>query len=401
MARHRSETDILGLQMDALFKAAPASVLSIFGGLIALATYWSPQTQSGLLLWFAIVCTPALTHITSAVLRHRGIPASWGPVAWSHLIKVIYVTSGLAWGVGGAWMLTIGDDHQTLVICCLVMGAVTCTFPAIVYGAAYNLFQVPIFTMFAITLASGDIEYGGLLAIASVLLCMALAVIAKAMGSQLTLALRLSVENKQLAEQLAAHGAALERANRELIVEALTDPLTGLANRRQLMNFMRTSAGRSSLLIVDIDHFKSYNDSFGHVDGDLCLVLVAEALQQSIRPGRDLAARLGGEEFAIVLGGLSTHEAIGMAELVRSNVEALASLHPRKIRRPVTVSIGLAHRDGDRQPSNGVLMEEADAALYQAKNSGRNRVCAGPGSRPMLRGETPVQASTDGGAEKG
>lgn len=399
MARQRSGTDILALQMDALFKAAPASVLSIVGGLIALATYWSPQIQSGLILWFAAICAPALTHIVSAVLRHRGIPSGWGPAAWSHLIKLIYVTSGLAWGVGGAWMLSIGDDHQTLVICCLVMGAVTCSFPAIVYDTAYNLFQVPIFSLFAITLAFGNIGYGGLLAIASVLLCVALAIIAKAMGAQLTLALRLSVENKQLAEQLAEHGAALERANRELIVEALTDPLTGLANRRQLMNFMRASAGRSSLLIVDIDHFKSYNDSFGHVDGDLCLVLVAEALQKSTRSGHDLVARLGGEEFAIVLGGLSKHEAIAAAELVRNNVEALADLHTRKIRRTVTVSIGLAHRDGGREQPIGVLMEEADAALYEAKNSGRNRVCTQALPRGTPRHANPTDADAE--PEKG
>jgi diguanylate cyclase (GGDEF)-like protein len=390
--RDRSAADVLALQIDALFKAAPASVLSIFGGLIALATYWSPQTQSGLLIWFAIVSTPALIHIASAVLRDNGMPQSWGPVAWSHLIKAIYLTSGMAWGIGGAWMLTIGDDQQTLVICCLVMGAVTCTFPAIVYGIAYNLFQVPIFTMFAVTLASSDIQYGELLAIASVLLCIALSIIAKAMGSQLTLALRLSLENRQLAEELAERGAALERTNRELIVETLTDPLTGLANRRQLMNFMRANSSRSSLLIVDVDHFKSYNDSFGHLDGDLCLVLVAGALQKSIQPGRDLVARLGGEEFAIVLGGLSREQAACVAERVRGNVQALFTLHPGQIRRTVTVSIGLSCCGGDRQPSHVDLMEEADAALYEAKNSGRNRVCIGAASQAVRRDEIPKRA---------
>ena len=86
------------------------------------------------------------------------------------------------------------------------------------------------------------VEFGGLLAIAAALLCIALVVMARAVGSQLTLALHLSLENKQLAEDLAERGIALERANRQLSVEALTDPLTGMANRRQLMNFMRTNA---------------------------------------------------------------------------------------------------------------------------------------------------------------
>ncbi len=390
--RFQSGTDVLALQMDALYKAAPASVLTIFGGLIAISAYWSPQAKTGLLIWFFCICAPAAAYAIGAIARRSGRPKGWGPVAWSHVSKAIFLISGLAWGIGGAWMLSIGDHSQTLVICCVVMGAITCTFPNVVYEPAHFLFQVPILAIFTITLAASDVEFGGLLAIAAALLCIALVVMARAVGSQLTLALHLSLENKQLAEDLAERGIALERANRQLSVEALTDPLTGMANRRQLMNFMRTNAGRTALLIADIDHFKSYNDSFGHVDGDICLVLVAGALQNAIRPGKDLAARLGGEEFAVILSDLSQDEAIAVADRIRSNVQTLIDGHPRQIRRPVTISIGLAYRSSERDKTHADLMEEADTALYQAKNSGRNRVSAHASPSGDLPGAAPARA---------
>ena len=377
MHQLESGTDVLALQMDALYKAAPASLLTIFGGAVAITAYWSPQAHTGLLIWFFCICIPALAYGAGAIARRRGLPKSWGPVEWSHASKAIFLMGGVTWGMGGAWMLSIGDHRQTLVICCVVMGAVTCSFPNVVYVPAHYLFQVPIFVILTVALAVSDVEFGGLLAIASVLLCIALIVMAQAMGAQLTRAMRLSLENKRLAEDLAKHGAALERANRQLSVEALTDPLTGMANRRQLMTFMRAGTGRTTLLIADIDHFKSYNDSFGHVDGDLCLVLVAGALQDAIRTGQDLAARLGGEEFAVILSDLTQDEALAVAERIRGNVQALAEQHPREMRRVVTLSIGLAYRDGQQQKSDAALMEEADAALYQAKNSGRNLVCIG------------------------
>lgn len=260
------------------------------------------------------------------------------------------------------------------MICCLVMGAVTVTFTAVVYVPAYNLFQVPIFAMCAIGLALSDLQYGGLLAMASLLLCIALAAIAHGIGSQLALALRLSDENRKLAVILEQRGAALEAANRELEALSLTDPLTGVANRRKLMNVLRAQAPRHALLIVDIDHFKAYNDSFGHIDGDTCLVLVAQAIEQSVDHS-DLVARLGGEEFAVVLPDAGEDEAHATAERIRRNIQLLFVARPKDIRRTVTVSIGLALADPDRHTAVADLMSDADSAVYRAKETGRNRIC--------------------------
>ncbi|MBW6423121.1 diguanylate cyclase [Rhizobium sp. XQZ8] len=366
--------DVLALQMDALYKGAPAAVLSIFGAAFGSIAYWSPENRTMLIVWLACISTVALFHLATALLRHWGLPKSWSPVAWSHLVKGIYIAAGLSWGIGGAILLQHGDEHQALVICCLAMGAVSVTFPVIVYTPAYCLFQTPIFLSFTYGLAISNLEYGMLLSVAAALLSMVLLIIAYSMGGQMVLALRLSQENRLLVEQLAERGMALEAVNRDLTVQTLTDPLTGLANRRQLMGFMRRATGRCALLIVDVDHFKSYNDTFGHGDGDICLVLVAEALQRSVQEANDLVARQGGEEFAIVLTDLGEDRAFDVAELIRSNVQALYPTNPRKVHRQITVSIGFAYRDAELHKTTADLMAEADAALYEAKNSGRNRV---------------------------
>ena len=202
------------------------------------------------------------------------------------------------------------------------------------------------------------------------------------LGDQISTALRLSLENKRLAQRLEERSAELEAANRELEIESHTDPLTGVANRRRLMNFARAVRGRCAVLIVDIDHFKSYNDSLGHVAGDACLVAVAETLERSVRPDKDLVARLGGEEFAVVLVDVSAAAAAEQAEAIRANVQALQASGAERVRRQVTVSIGLSTRDANQQKPLSVLMEEADAAVYRAKATGRNRVCLHDSSRP-------------------
>ncbi|WJH40483.1 GGDEF domain-containing protein [Aliirhizobium terrae] len=387
------QSSLLAMQMEALYKGAPQSVMSIFGAALVVFTYWSPELRSALILWFSLTCLVAFVHIGTTTLRPENAskrwqrlswsPYHWSPAAWSRFVRLVHFCSGATWGVGGGWLLLNGNDHQTLVICCIAMGGVTVTIPAIIYPSAFNLFQVPVFLSFAVALAVSDVEYGALLGFASATLSMALAIMSHSMGEQMTLAFKLLQENRHLTDALAARGSFLEEENRELTAQTMTDPLTGLANRRRLMEFLRRTSGRCAVLIIDVDHFKSYNDNHGHGDGDICLVLVADALRRSVQPSIDLVARLGGEEFVVVLTDLSRQRALDVAELIRANIQSLAANHPQRIRRLVTASIGLAYRDDDRQKSNTDLMTEADGALYTAKNTGRNRVATLSGSQPV------------------
>ncbi len=165
---------------------------------------------------------------------------------------------------------------------------------------------------------------------------------------------------------------------------AHVDGLTGIANRRRFDEVLRTELSRCqrmgrplSLLMLDIDHFKQYNDHFGHGMGDLCLSNVANVLTQSLPRAADLATRYGGEEFAIILPDTDHEGAIQIAERLR---EAVALLNirqaPKVAESVVSVSVGVATRKPDENASANALINAADEKLYAAKNAGRNRISA-------------------------
>ncbi|MBI3966045.1 MAG: diguanylate cyclase, partial [Chloroflexi bacterium] len=175
----------------------------------------------------------------------------------------------------------------------------------------------------------------------------------------------------------------LEKANRQLELLSSQDPLTGIANRRQFDAVLEAEWRRASrrraplaLVFVDVDCFKAYNDSHGHLNGDDCLTRIAATLSGQLRRGGDLAARYGGEEFAIVLSDTDLPGAIQVAEAIRIGVESLAITHSSShISDRVTVSLGVAALTPDLHDSPRDLVADADAALYGAKRAGRNRTC--------------------------
>ncbi|MEE4297489.1 MAG: diguanylate cyclase [Wenzhouxiangella sp.] len=165
--------------------------------------------------------------------------------------------------------------------------------------------------------------------------------------------------------------------------KATIDDLTKLPNRRSLLHHFGiefSSARRHghplSVLVIDIDDFKRYNDHFGHRAGDQCLQQVASVLDQSLRRPSDLVGRYGGEEFLVVLSHQAADEAMQIAENLRTAVESQAIQAPAGVKSPVvTISIGVA----DLQPHDAdpkALFDRADTAMYQAKTSGKNQVAA-------------------------
>ena len=199
--------------------------------------------------------------------------------------------------------------------------------------------------------------------------------------AQYVIGIRDISERKRVEEQLAA-------SNRELEVQARTDGLTGIANRRRfdeaLYEEWRRGARNEaplSLLMIDIDRFKLFNDHFGHAAGDVCLAQVAAALANSVRRPGDLVARYGGEEMSVILPDTSSSGALEIARVIRAAVQDLQIAHEKN--SPfgvVTVSIGVATRIP--QPITEIdfggaleLTALADAALYHSKNTGRNKVC--------------------------
>jgi len=174
----------------------------------------------------------------------------------------------------------------------------------------------------------------------------------------------------------------LEEANRLLRGQAMQDPLTGLANRRQFDEMLGNEFRRVQrlqlplgIIMLDIDHFKGYNDTYGHPAGDACINAVAAAVDSVLRRPGDLAGRYGGEEFAVLLPGTDSAGAAAMGERIRAAVENLGLTHSGASCGIVTVSVGAAAimpPIGSVGPA--VFMEAADAALYAAKRAGRNNV---------------------------
>ncbi len=174
----------------------------------------------------------------------------------------------------------------------------------------------------------------------------------------------------------------LRRANEDLFRLSTLDPLTGLANRRAFDQALDKECSRLrrtgiavSLLILDADHFKALNDSAGHQRGDEYLVVLGAELMKIARRRIDIAARFGGEEFALILPGTGAADALGIAETVR---EAIANLELPHATSPVapslTVSVGVATATRDEWSTPDELVGAADRALYAAKRAGRNRV---------------------------
>ena len=179
--------------------------------------------------------------------------------------------------------------------------------------------------------------------------------------------------------------AEIEKGNRRLDQLSRHDALTGLANRRHVDEFLqqvwdraRKEGDEVSLLMMDIDHFKAFNDRYGHPEGDACLKDVAEAMGAHLRQPGDLVGRFGGEEFIAVLNRTGLGAAMVAAERVRHGVKQLGRAHAASGTAPVvTVSIGAACvRPGRHERSPERLIALADRALYQAKSGGRDRVTA-------------------------
>lgn len=388
-----AEQQILSLRLDAIHKPSPASLLSIIGALIAVYVYWSPETATNLLIWLSAITAIAVTNLTTGYMRLRGVPKSWNNKVWGDFVMLMHLLSGITWGAGGAWMLTIANEMQALVTMAIGLTVVTVSIPSIMHQVAYNLFHLPIYLIYAVGLQFSSLEYGGLISFGFVLIGVFSSLVGRPLGKQLNQTLVLSIENKQLVRRLAEHSAALEVANRKLEIESLTDPLTGVANRRQLMSFARALRSRCAVLVIDVDHFKSYNDSFGHTEGDVCLVAVAETLSRNVRHGQDMVARLGGEEFAVVLADVTEAQAMETANAIRLAVEGLRAARPMNIKRLVTISVGIAVREVGQRKNLDMLMEQADAAVYRAKTGGRNMVCVEGvelKSDPAIRGFNPA-----------
>ena len=196
---------------------------------------------------------------------------------------------------------------------------------------------------------------------------------------------------------------ALQASHEQIARLATTDALTDVANRRHAQSFLERTWSHAidkrqavAMVMVDIDHFKAYNDRYGHQAGDRCLQSVARALSSCSRRAGDLVARLGGEEFALIMADVDAASAQAVAQRIQHFVQSLALPHlgaPQA--KVVTVSVGVCAMRPRQAEEASVLMARADEALYAAKHGGRNRVCVREASGEIHCLPSPQQMSGD------
>ena len=196
---------------------------------------------------------------------------------------------------------------------------------------------------------------------------------------------RLQQVNEELARQVEKFTFQLEYQNQELkklFLLATTDRITGIANRYRLEDFLKQEWGNAirnqldmSVIMIDIDYFKYYNDTYGHVEGDHCLKKVAQTIKSSLKRSKDLVARYGGEEFIVILPDVNLSGAQKVAQNIRSQVNALNIPHlASKISDRLTISLGVASAIPSINSQAETLIKAADQALYLAKAQGRDHI---------------------------
>jgi diguanylate cyclase (GGDEF)-like protein len=196
----------------------------------------------------------------------------------------------------------------------------------------------------------------------------------------IALVIRIFIYNSKVRKFIEAF--RINALNEKLEALSMTDELTKLNNRRSFLEYMNTVWALSrrlqsplNVLMIDVDYFKKYNDSMGHLEGDKALIAIAQCMKKQIKREADFAARFGGEEFVCLVPFVEKDDALNLAKNLVQEIESMEILHPMsECSKYVTVSIGMASAIPADHNSQTQLLNEADKALYMAKKSGRNRV---------------------------
>lgn len=366
--------DTLYGQARSLVSAAPAILLC--GGFAFART-----DSRWLLVWMAASLTVLIARAFWMRAYHRR-PHTETPALWLRRFELGAWASSILWGAAGIALLTERDTMVPLMIINVQSGY---TLAAAVRNSA-----VPKIALAQVYLVLGPtvlccLILNGTLYFTYALLLMiyigASRAIVHRLGQQTLILLIARERMSGLIEESERSNIQLATANAKLERLANIDGLTGIANRRSLdatlarcwRQGLRNSAPLS-LLLLDIDHFKLFNDSLGHQAGDECLREIAGAVEQMASRPEDHVARYGGEEFAVILPDTDTMGAVAVAERIRAAITALMIPHPLSGAGFVTASIGVATFCPSSDQTPEIMLALADQALYGAKLAGRNRL---------------------------
>ncbi len=410
-------------------QSATAYSASIFAGLLVCATFWRTAN-----LWW--LSGAGLGYLSMIALRHyhkrqyHKTSAEADSAPWVKRLMFTQGISGVLWGGTSAYLAGIASPYQLLLVITIIAGmqsgaVLAYSFILRIYGAFALGLTLPTIVVLALQGNSSLYAVALVLVVWTVFLLMC----AKRFGRFYRRSVRYSFVNMDLAGNLEIKNSQVMDLNsslREKIValremqvalleekkqvgllvaqlqeHSITDALTGLRNRRYFDEVLArewSAAIRGgsgiSLILADVDHFKRYNDRYGHPRGDECLGLVADALDTMVQRPNDCVARYGGEEFAMILPDTCAGDALALAEAAGERVLAMGIAHEGSpSHRQVTMSFGVATLHPQPHQHLQVLISGADQALYEAKAQGRNRVSCYQSNAL----ETAQATGTDGG----
>ena len=365
------------------------SAIPLIGSALASAllgiAVWTPATSTMVIGWVVLVYAVIAFRVWFTLRNRKALSTSGYDRNRATRYALSAGLSGMAYGVAGVFVQSTDPLAMVFTITALdamVMGGVVSLSTIM---PSFLAFSVPAIVPMIVVLAASGGRTEIILAIYNTILLGLMVGVAYWVNRSLRQTWELTFEKEDLVE-------ALTRAHDGMTVLAGTDGLTGLANRRRFDEVLETEFARLrrsgaplSLILLDVDHFKNYNDSYGHVAGDECLKRISGVLDVSLNRAPDMPARYGGEEFAAILPETEHEGAVAIAERIRSDVAALAIHHGgSSVSDHVTVSVGIVTHDCSAIGSPKEFVMMADEQLYRAKAEGRNRIACRNRQEPIV-----------------
>ncbi len=370
-------------------------VLIIVGIMTATLLGQIPDAQ--VYVWCMVISGLTLTRIALLLWRDRK-PDAATPRNWVMRYGAITALMGLCW----AWFVFLGygvNDRLDLMVLIVIIGMTALAMPALIsFPAIVFLYFAPAGLSVAIQLLLDPALDKTMLGVAMLAFNAMIVRSTFNFHRVLTESLRLRFSNAELNQQLEAEIAERKDMETELKRLALHDPLTGIYNRQAMEQRAESEIVRArryrhplSVFMIDIDHFKRINDTYGHSAGDAVLIAFADNLGSTTR-SIDILARYGGEEFVVLLPESNLETALQLAERIREQISAMpVSIHDGE-QLHVTISIGVASLS-EHADTFDALLDDADKAMYAAKASGRNCVCAAGAITANDMGVQPVSSA--------
>ena len=369
-------------QITLLYINPPGRTLVHF--LPALMIYWLVKDYTGeimVLTWLGMVMIITAFRFVDINLTRKRLPTITDYKALEKRFALGCALLGTAYGVGLFLFLPLLPHLNQIT----VLGVVITVIPVALVSFSTNKLSFLLYFLPALGLAIfqclllGDL-FHLYIAIFGIVYLYVLITLFDWHYDVLTEAINLRLTNHELVISLTNSNKQMEAVNKRLEAISTVDSMTNLANRRYFDDALQRELLRAqrsktfiSLIMLDIDFFKQYNDEYGHLAGDNCLRLISTVLQENVKRPGDMAARYGGEEFCIIMPDTDQKGAVNLAERINAEVVSLKIPHVKsKVTNHVTVSLGTVTTVPSLQVTPNTLINAADKALYIAKKDGRN-----------------------------